>query len=193
MSTIKTNQLAHTANGASVYTLPQTDGSAGQVLQTNGSGVLSWVTPASGITHAQTWRRGSFTGTADPIMNYAKYTSTNHGSLGSDMTEGSGIFTFPVTGFWHIKVQGYLYKSSNVPSATIGIKTTIDNQQNYALSGNTYYTHVDGDGGTQYNQSNNTIIFDVTDTSQCKVKFIAQGSGGNWDSSHIEFIRLGDT
>ena len=45
MSTIKTNQLAHTANGASVYTLPQTDGSSGQVLQTNGSGVLSWVTP----------------------------------------------------------------------------------------------------------------------------------------------------
>ena len=46
MSTIKTNQLAHTANGASVYTLPTTDGSAGQVLQTNGSGVLSWVTVA---------------------------------------------------------------------------------------------------------------------------------------------------
>ena len=42
MSTIKTNQLAHTANGAATYTLPQTDGSAGQVLTTNGSGVLSW-------------------------------------------------------------------------------------------------------------------------------------------------------
>lgn len=45
MSTIKTNQLAHTANGASVYTLPQTDGSANQVLKTDGSGNLSWVTP----------------------------------------------------------------------------------------------------------------------------------------------------
>ena len=43
MSTIKTNQLAHTANGASVYTLPQTDGSAGQVLRTDGNGNLSWV------------------------------------------------------------------------------------------------------------------------------------------------------
>ena len=46
MSTIKTNQLAHTANGASVYTLPQTDGSAGQVLKTDGSGNLSWTTIA---------------------------------------------------------------------------------------------------------------------------------------------------
>ena len=42
MSTIKTNQLAHTANGASVYTLPQTDGSNGQALKTNGSGTLSF-------------------------------------------------------------------------------------------------------------------------------------------------------
>ena len=47
MSTIKTNQLAHTANGASVYTLPQTDGSAGQVLKTDGSGNLSWTTISS--------------------------------------------------------------------------------------------------------------------------------------------------
>ena len=46
MSTIKTNQLAHTANGASVFTLPQTDGNAGQVLKTDGSGNLSWVTPS---------------------------------------------------------------------------------------------------------------------------------------------------
>ena len=48
MSQIKTNQLAHTANGASVYTLPQPDGSAGQVLKTDGSGNLSWVTPGAG-------------------------------------------------------------------------------------------------------------------------------------------------
>ena len=44
MSTIKTNQLAHTANGASVFTLPTTDGSADQVIKTNGSGALSYET-----------------------------------------------------------------------------------------------------------------------------------------------------
>ena len=51
MSTIKTNQLAHTANGAATYTLPQTDGSAGQVLKTDGSGNLSWTT----VTDNNTW------------------------------------------------------------------------------------------------------------------------------------------
>ena len=44
MSTIKTNQLAHTANGASVFTLPTTDGSANQFIKTNGSGALSFAT-----------------------------------------------------------------------------------------------------------------------------------------------------
>tara|TARA_B100001778_G_scaffold154021_1_gene126517 strand:+ start:2200 stop:2868 length:669 start_codon:yes stop_codon:yes gene_type:complete len=50
MSTIKTNQLAHTANGASVYTLPQTDGSAGQALKTDGSGTLSFGTAGNANT-----------------------------------------------------------------------------------------------------------------------------------------------
>ena len=44
MSTIKTNKLVHTANGASEFTLPQTDGSSGQFLKTNGSGALSFAT-----------------------------------------------------------------------------------------------------------------------------------------------------
>ncbi len=48
MSKIQTNTIQHTANGAAVYTLPQTDGSAGQVLTTNGSGVLSWADDQKG-------------------------------------------------------------------------------------------------------------------------------------------------
>ena len=51
MSTIKTNKLVHTANGASEFTLPTADGSNGQYLKTNGSGGLSFGTitiPAGG-------------------------------------------------------------------------------------------------------------------------------------------------
>ena len=42
MSKIQTNTIQHTANGAAVFTLPQTDGTNGQVLKTNGSGTLSF-------------------------------------------------------------------------------------------------------------------------------------------------------
>ena len=38
------------AAGSTTYTLPSSDGTTGQVLQTNGSGVLSWTTPSSGIS-----------------------------------------------------------------------------------------------------------------------------------------------
>ena len=69
MSTIKTNQLAHTANGASVYTLPQTDGSAGQVLTTNGSGVLSWANDSTGkiLQVIQSTKQDTWSYTANTI------------------------------------------------------------------------------------------------------------------------------
>ena len=82
------------------------------------SGALPAISGASltgisaGVTHAQMWRRGSFSGAMSPVTGYSKYTSTNNASVGADMTESSGIFTFPTTGIWYIKVQGYLYKNS---------------------------------------------------------------------------------
>lgn len=38
--------------GPIIWTLPNSDGSAGQVLQTNGSGVLGWITPAAPSSNA---------------------------------------------------------------------------------------------------------------------------------------------
>jgi hypothetical protein len=46
------------------FTLPATDGTAGQVLQTNGSGVLSFATPASGIAWQSSVKTSGFTATA---------------------------------------------------------------------------------------------------------------------------------
>ena len=45
MSKIQTNKIQHTANGAAEFTLPTADGSSGQFLKTNASGVLSFATP----------------------------------------------------------------------------------------------------------------------------------------------------
>jgi len=38
---------APAAAGSTVYTLPSTDGTSGQVLNTNGAGTLSWITPSA--------------------------------------------------------------------------------------------------------------------------------------------------
>jgi fibronectin-binding autotransporter adhesin len=46
------------------FTLPATDGTNGQVLSTNGSGVLSFTTPASGIAWQSSVKTSGFTATA---------------------------------------------------------------------------------------------------------------------------------
>ena len=48
MSKIQTNTIQHTATGAAEFTLPTADGTNGQVLKTNGSGVLSFGTDQGG-------------------------------------------------------------------------------------------------------------------------------------------------
>lgn len=50
------------------WTLPSTDGSSGQVLSTNGSGVLAWATPSSGGTLSS---RTSVAGTSASLANGA--------------------------------------------------------------------------------------------------------------------------
>jgi len=58
MSKIQTNKIQHTENGAAEFTLPTSDGTNGQVLKTNGSGVLSFGTDQGGkilqVVHGST-------------------------------------------------------------------------------------------------------------------------------------------
>jgi hypothetical protein len=46
------------------FTLPATDGTTGQVLSTNGSGVLSFITPSAGIAWQSSVKTSGFTATA---------------------------------------------------------------------------------------------------------------------------------
>jgi hypothetical protein len=46
------------------FTLPATDGTAGQVLSTNGSGVLSFITPSAGISWQSSVKTSGFTAVA---------------------------------------------------------------------------------------------------------------------------------
>ena len=46
------------------FTLPATDGTSGQVLQTNGSGVLSFITPSAGIAWQSSVKTSGFTAVA---------------------------------------------------------------------------------------------------------------------------------
>jgi hypothetical protein len=76
--------------GATVWTLPTADGSSGQVLTTNGSGILSWTTAAGGgtvtsVTQAATAGNPIAIGgtVSAPTIDLPVATSTNNGYLSS--------------------------------------------------------------------------------------------------------------
>ena len=79
------------AAGSTTYTLPSADGSVNQVLQTNGSGVLSWATSGSGTVTSV-----SGTGTVSGISLSGTVTTSGSLTLGgtlsvaaSDITSGT--------------------------------------------------------------------------------------------------------
>ena len=155
---------------------------------------------SAGITMFQRW---VFT---SPITFGAGYAviSTNlsarSASIGSAMTESSGVFTFPSTGIYKISFFGnWLDQSANNDYLGQKIQYSTDSGSNYS----------DGITGWVSAQTNDyasqtvAIIFDVTNVSTHRVRFSAQsqGNGGAFlfgasstsDLNYFEFIRLGDT
>jgi len=159
------------------------------------------VTGVPAITVAQEWRLSSdlscsTTNAPTLISSNIEQTDTDgYAGIGSAMSVSSGIFTFPVTGIYLIKVNAEWYNSSS-DYCGIQIHTTTDNSS-YGEAQD-LYTGVGGSG--KYANSSGDFIFDVTDTSTHKVKFLylvhsATTLSGNQNVSKTSFtfIRLGDT
>ena len=156
-----------------------------------------------GITAASQWRLTTdFTGTAQPIdANWEEVDApVGFGILGSSMTESSGIFTFPSTGYWYIQFLICVYDNtgSNVDNAIEASMYTTTDDGTYAKTA-TAFTNV----GTvnDKNSCRSDWIMDITNTSNDKVKFYANsvdsettvlGNTGLNETS-LTFIRLGDT
>ena len=210
-----------TSNPASniTFKLPQSDGSAGQVLQTDGNGNLSWVslpTASTALNMVDVWDLNHVASMSSGTIIYLGNTSTYsggiaawtratwNGTIGSAMTVSNEVFTFPSTGIYEMQYTLQTWYQGNAQSAYIfaRIYTTTDNGSNW------YNRSADGTNqiarsGTVYNHNRAAYIFDVTDTSTHKVKFAAQSEAGvtvNGDASsdnnlytYVVFKKLGDT
>ena len=193
-----------TSSEDNVYKLPVADGTAGQVLTTDGSGNLSWVSqPTGGLPMADQWRvnsGGTLTtdGNTDFNANWERGDTNSHGQIGSGMTESSGVFTFPSTGIYQIiAIMSFKRNSGDNRYANLQIRVTTDNS-NYALAGDGFATFA-----ADYNISNAVahFLFDVTNTSTHKVSFRAYtnrssvlylGNTG-YNENSFTFLKLGDT
>jgi hypothetical protein len=154
---------------------------------------------SAGITALNVWYlTTSFSGNADPVVNWAKYDGDNNtAGFGSDMTESSGIWTFPSTGFWEIRCSAYLYNNGNTAAGSVAMSAyfTVDGS-NYDSSGNKRsYSNLPHSSGYYYSQNINIHYFDVTDTSTHKMKVRMEGSPPNVNAggTMLQFIRLADT
>ena len=132
-------------------------------------------------------------GNVDPITNWTETSDKN-----VTLTESSGIFSFPSTGYWEIMMQMYGYKNTDNDNIELHIMRTVNNSNYHTKSW--AYSHMNNDdGGNLYVSIRASLVFDVTDTSNCKIKFKTINNTVNWaadsgvNNSYAIFKRLGDT
>ena len=158
-----------------------------------------------GITQAQQWRlTASFNASNSSgttiSSNWEISDSAGYGSLGSNMTESSGVFTFPSTGYYLVVfdvVSNGANSAAQYQYAHISVTTNNSSYNSASITGHSVEP-------VNYAASCTTrAIIDVTDTSQVKVKFQIQSQSSGSDTTitgstsvhytGVTFIRLGDT
>ena len=203
-----------TGSADNLYKLPVADGSAGQVLQTDGSGNLSWVTlpnPTPGITEADQWRYTSDVTMGQYAANLVtdwERNDTEFEKIGTGMSvntttgqSDSGHWTFPSTGIWLIMVHWQGHRASG--ASNFGTHYAYGMNDGVQSNG---FELMNSSVGVAGNQGRNTafmqVMFDVTNTSTHKVLFghyddqqhttVYQGHTGRNENSYT-FIKLGET
>ena len=185
------------------FKLPNVDGSAGQVLMTDGNGNLSWVSlPTSGISQFDQWRyTASPTGNQEPLSGSWERNDTSFDKVGTGMTESSGVFTFPTTGLWLIFYKvNYLSAGYSSAYLTADLNISTDSGSNWSSIGES----TGGLGGVNanyYETAAGDASFDVTNVSTHKVRLKALVQNSNVSirgsstsqQTGLTFIRIGDT
>jgi hypothetical protein len=205
--TVPSGSAITIASGGDINVLSggEIDIASSATLDVNGTIDLTGATttgfPAGGLTTASQWRlTANFTGTATPIATNLEEVDApvGFGVLGSSMTESSGIFTFPSTGYWMIKFD----QVSNA-----AVRTSYNEAQIMTTTNDSTYVEAawarsfNVSGPTTYTSSSCVYIMDVTSTSTHKVRFdvdigvagsITMGDS-NINLTCMTFIKLADT
>ena len=159
---------------------------------------------ANGITMAQMWRINASTSAtstpADLTANWEIADTSPTGTLGTGLTESSGIFSFPSTGYYWIGCTGGFRNNNGTRNASIQLKATINNSSYTAVAiGECHNSDFGGANNTSMSAFTQ-YMFDITDTANQKFKLsvaadTTQTVDGSTTSQYTGFqiIRLGDT
>ena len=212
--------LATDGSGASLTALNASELGSGTVPTARlGSGTASSSTvlygdqtykaePGGGISEVDQWRQATNTaiGSSGAFLtaNWERNDSSGFGLLGTGLTESSGVFTFPSTGYWYIMWLASIIADADGSRHTRGSISVTLNDSSYTKvsqsNTNNFANAVD-----VHSKGLCTYLFDVTSTANCKFKlFVETGdnAGGNdcicWGSSTINWteftvMKMGDT
>jgi hypothetical protein len=168
--------------GTNTLTLPA---STGTVAQTT-----------TGLIEVDMYRlNADITVNSDPISsNLERCDDASFAKIGTGMSVSSGLFTFPRTGLYEVKVMATFNTVADTDNAVVQTYVTQDNGSNFdevsRLAGS----------DPQTTCFSNAFV-NVTDTSNVKVKFRVNSlaSGGalmgdtDYNTTAFTFIRLGDS
>ena len=189
-----------TITGISVGGLP--DGIVDTDMLANNA-VTAAKSSGLGITMHDVWTISSSFNAAGDITSNLVRANAYQATIGSAMTESSGVFTFPSTGLYEIVFNVYWRVTSGTTQRYLScnIKKTVNNSS-YTLFGNASVSISPANSSATYEQSTAVTYFDVTDTANQKIKFNAEAEGtssvnsehGNsYLTTYMSFTRLGDT
>lgn len=190
------------------FKLPQADGSAGQVLMTDGNGNLSWVSlPTGGLSMAQQWRLRvieSLNPSYVTLTDWEICDSLGSSSgYGGNMTLSSGVWTFPSTGIYQLSCVASIQDDNTTHQfLTLGYDITTNNSSYTRVSES--YGSLGSNSNGHYENITCQYLLDVTDTSNVKFRVTAQDQHGGGSAARafgsttlnyttLTIMRLGDT
>jgi len=162
---------------------------------------LAGIASTNGITMVDEFRLTSnFSGNANPIAsNLERVDSGGQGQFGTGMTESSGTFTFPSTGYYLVIFNTEHYLNADDREINGRIRVTTNNSSYSAVARGAGY--INGTGSNTHTGTTCMSIIDVTDTANVKVQFRVTVdnsstitiSDTNTNTTSMLFMRLGDT
>ena len=201
MSTLETN-LIQPSTGTSL-----TIGASGDTITIPSGATITNSGTASGfggITMADQWRlTTNLTGVTSQYItaNLEQIDSSGQGTIGTAMSESSGVFTFPSTGIYLVGFSLYVYASGNDGFVDAEVHVTTNNSAYAEVAKASSGIYMGTTGDNVSNMGVAQTLIDVTDTSNVKVKFYVDTLNSTttvYGSSTatltgFTFIRLGDT
>ena len=167
-------------------------------VASGGTGTTSYT---AGITMADQWRINSASTLSNGqfvTANWEQVDTDGYGTIGSAMTQSSGVFTFPSTGIYLIIGKMVSYMDAARLYVGHGIYTTT-NDSSYTKAADAYNGIY---AAYAWSSTTTHFIFDVTSTSTHKIKMgiwtassantIVNGGTSSTETG-ITFVRLGDT